>query len=134
MYIDSHAHLYMLVKEKNIDINSIFKDMLENEVSCVTNISGNQAESKFHTEHIVPAAEKNGISLYHSAGIHPHVSSGFSNKDIDWLNEISPFIDAVGEVGMDLHYNFSPEKSQESVLLKMIDISIELKKPLIVHG
>ncbi len=133
-FIDSHAHLFMLVKEKGITLDEIFSEMKENRVLSLLNVSGSKNESFFFKNEVLPAAEKMGVKVYHSCGIHPHSASKYVEDDLKWLREESPFMDAVGEVGLDLHYNFSPPKKQEEVLLKMLEASLELSKPVIIHG
>jgi TatD DNase family protein len=134
MYIDSHTHLYMLVKKKGLTLDDIFSEMKQNGVNSVLNISGERSESEFHLEEAVPFADKHGVKLYHSAGIHPHEASDLTDDTVLWLKEISPFTDAVGEIGLDFHYNFSPPETQLSALRKMMETGIELRKPLIIHG
>ncbi len=134
MYIDSHAHLYMLSKEKKISLEDIFCEMKKNNVGALINISGNEKEALFHDKEVVPAALKAGVDTLHSAGIHPHTASLFTDNDIRWLKKSCEKHSAVGEIGIDTHYNFSPPQTQEKVLLKMVELGIELQKPLIIHG
>jgi TatD DNase family protein len=134
MFIDSHAHIFMLVKEKGASLEDIFNEMIDNQLTSLLNVSGNQEESAFFINELLPFAKEKNLNLFHACGIHPHSSSSFSPDHIDWLKENSLYIDAIGEVGLDLHYNFSPPETQEYVLLKMMDVALELEKPLIIHG
>jgi len=132
MFIDSHAHLSMLLKEKNVPIEDILAELKQNNVKTVLNISGNSEEFE-HALSLRDIFKENDIDLFHAAGIHPHEAQDAS-KDYLWIRKNASKIIAIGEVGLDFHYNFSPEKEQEDVFRNMIKLSIELKKPLIVHG
>jgi len=132
MFIDSHAHLSMLIKEKNVSIDDILDELKEKSVKTVLNISGDSEELE-HALGLNNIFKDNGIALFHAAGIHPHEAQN-APENYDWIRRYSSNIIAIGEVGLDFHYNFSPEKEQENVFRNMIELSIELGKPLIIHG
>ena len=133
MFIDSHAHLYMTVTEKGISLDQIIAEMKENGVFAVTDICGTIEEFDFSMS-IKNKFENAGIKLFTAAGIHPHESARFIDSDTGWIAENADSIIAVGEVGLDFHYDFSPRDIQEKTLRKMAALSIEIKKPLIIHG
>lgn len=132
MFIDSHAHLSMLIHKRDIRSDLIITELKEKSVLSVLNISGNNEELQ-HALSLNKSFDSAQIKLFHAAGIHPHEAEK-SSEDYTWIRKNSSEIVAIGEVGLDFHYNFSPAKEQEKILRNMIDLSIELKKPLIVHG
>lgn len=132
MFVDSHAHISMLIKERNVPEDQIINELKQNNVISVLNISGERSEIN-HALKIADEFEKNGISFFHAAGVHPHEAENASS-DHSWIRENSGKLLAVGEVGLDFHYDFSPRKDQEKVFRNMIELSIELGKPLIIHG
>lgn len=132
MFIDSHAHLSMLINERDVSKNQIIKELLANQVETVLNISGESGEIDHALKIEQDFTDKN-IRFFHAAGVHPHEAQNASD-DYTWIRENSQKIVAVGEVGLDFHYDFSPRKDQEKVFRNMIELSIELQKPLIVHG
>jgi TatD DNase family protein len=73
--------------------------------------------------------------VYFSAGIHCHNALEFT-KNALW--EISNLLDnpkgiAVGEVGLDYHYDFSPRDVQMRVLENFLELAITKNKPMILH-
>ena len=132
MFIDSHAHLSMLINERDVPSDFIITELKEKMVLSILNISGNDKELQ-HALSLRKHFESNGIKLFHAAGVHPHEAEKAS-EDYTWIRKNPSEILAIGEVGLDFHYNFSPEKEQEKVFRSMIELSIELQKPLIIHG
>jgi len=132
MYIDTHCHLPMLINEKSVLLDSIIDEMNENAVKSAFNILSSRSESEFYLEHIKSKNIKSPL-FFNVAGIHPHEAESY-DEDISWIYEIKDEIIAIGESGMDLYYEFSSEKKQVELFLKMIELSIELDKPLIIHG
>lgn len=133
MYIDSHAHLFMLVNEKGIQLSDIISEMKTHGVLAMTNICGNEKELDF-SKSIVSEFKKEGIQLFSAAGFHPHEAESSIDSEVKWITENEGHILAVGEVGLDFHYDFSPRETQRKMLRKMIDISLDVQKPLIIHG
>jgi TatD DNase family protein len=71
-----------------------------------------------------------------AAGIHPHQSK---NSTASMLNQISDLgrskrIKAVGEIGLDYHYNYSPPEKQKEVFRSQLRLAQELALPVIVHS
>jgi len=122
----------MLIKERDISPDLIITELKEKSVLTVLNMSGNDKELQ-HALTLNESFESNGIKLFHAAGIHPHEAEKASD-DYTWIRNSSSKILAIGEVGLDFHYDFSPEKDQEKVFRSMIELSIELEKPIIIHG
>ena len=80
------------------------------------------------------AAQNPGF-VFATAGIHPHDAAGFlPARDIPRLRELlrDPAV-AVGECGLDYHYDNSPRESQRAAFSAQIAIAAEIKKPLVVH-
>jgi len=123
----------MTIRERGIPVSTIIDELVKNSVSTVVDICGTADELEFSVslEDMFISA---GIKLFHAAGIHPHESARIIDSDINWIKQNSDLIIAIGEVGMDFHYDFSPRDIQEKMLRKMIVLSIEIKKPLIIHG
>lgn len=73
--------------------------------------------------------------LYASAGVHPHNASEWTNGTAAHLARAlgHPRCVAVGEIGLDYHYDFSPRDVQKRVFAEQIDIAIAHQKPILVH-
>ena len=70
-----------------------------------------------------------------TAGIHPHDAARATEADFADLRRMCGDRDvtAVGECGLDFHYDRSPRDAQRSVFLRQIRLARELGKPLVVH-
>jgi len=74
------------------------------------------------------------VKIFRSAGLHPHEAQHWSPEIEKTVHtQLSQDAVAVGETGLDYHYNFSTPDQQKAVLEKHIDWSCEFQKPLILH-
>ncbi|MCA1826392.1 MAG: TatD family hydrolase [Myxococcales bacterium] len=70
-----------------------------------------------------------------TAGIHPHDAARATEKDFGELERMcaDSSVVAVGECGLDFHYDRSPREAQGEVFVRQIRLAKTLKKPLVVH-
>jgi TatD DNase family protein len=68
-----------------------------------------------------------------AVGVHPHLAS--SAGDLAWLREMArgPEVVAVGECGLDYHYDFSPRPVQRDVFARQLELAAEIGLPVIIH-
>ncbi|MGH9460571.1 MAG: TatD family hydrolase, partial [Vicinamibacteria bacterium] len=73
--------------------------------------------------------------LLTAIGCHPHDAKGFGSEAEELLRELSqrPRLVAIGEVGLDYHYNWSPPETQRDVFRRQIRVARSLGLPLIIH-
>lgn len=73
--------------------------------------------------------------LAHSAGVHPHDASGFdASRDIEALREfMKRGAVAIGECGLDYHYDNSPRLEQRRAFAEQLALAREVGRPAIVH-
>lgn len=69
------------------------------------------------------------------AGVHPHAADKF---DADILNMTvacanHPATVAIGEIGLDYHYDFSKRENQRDVFRRQINLAHELRMPVVLH-
>ncbi len=74
-------------------------------------------------------------NIYAAAGIHPHEASNATDADFD---TIASFLSddkcvALGEIGLDYHYDFSPRDVQKTVFERQLCMASELSMPVIIH-
>ena len=90
--------------------------------------------------------------IYSSIGIHPHDAKDFTeetyNKIKNWAAEyrirdytlhatrytLIPKVVAIGETGLDYHYDNSPREIQRKVFRKQLELAGELGLPVIIHS
>ncbi|HET9343367.1 MAG TPA: TatD family hydrolase [Candidatus Eremiobacteraceae bacterium] len=68
-----------------------------------------------------------------AVGVHPHLAS--SAGDMSWLPALArgARVVAIGECGLDYHYDFSPRDVQREVFARQLELAGELSKPTIIH-
>jgi TatD DNase family protein len=74
-------------------------------------------------------------NVWATIGVHPHDASKADAHTFDELRALSkhPKVVAIGEIGLDYHYDFSPRERQSEVFLEQLRIAREAGKPVIVH-
>ncbi len=74
-------------------------------------------------------------NVFATVGVHPHDAASAGEDVLDELARLArhPRVVAVGEVGLDYHYDHSPREVQQRVFRRMIALARELRKPIVVH-
>ena len=74
-------------------------------------------------------------AFYATVGIHPHDAAKASPGDFERLAELvlHPKVVALGEIGLDYHYDFSPRETQTAVFIQQMEIAAAAKKPIVIH-
>ncbi len=74
-------------------------------------------------------------NLYAAVGIHPHYAKSVTAQSIAALKQIALHekIVAIGETGLDFHYNFSVRTDQQRLFVEHLNIARELNLPVIIH-
>ena len=74
-----------------------------------------------------------------SIGVHPHAAGKFASDPEEAAREVSGAIDAqplsraIGEIGLDYHYDFAPREVQQQVFREQIRLAHRLKRPIVIH-
>jgi hydrolase, TatD family len=71
------------------------------------------------------------ISL--AAGTHPHDAAAFGTRPIEALEKELSTLCAIGEIGLDYHYNHAPKEVQLAVLESYLRFAESVNKPVIIH-
>lgn len=73
--------------------------------------------------------------IYGAFGMHPHYASFMDNDGMDKLRQYLALDKAValGEIGLDYHYDLSPRDVQRMWFDKQLSLAEELKKPVVLH-
>ena len=68
-------------------------------------------------------------------GIHPHHASQADASSFDALRDLArePRVAALGEIGLDYHYDFSPRDHQRAALAAQLEMAVDLELPVVIH-
>lgn len=74
--------------------------------------------------------------IYASVGWHPVDAIDMTEEDLIWLEELAthPKVVALGEMGLDYHWDKSPKDIQKEVFRKQIALAKRVKLPIIIHN
>lgn len=129
MFIDTHAHL--------------FYPNFEGEVDQVIERANNAGVNYIIVPGTDLATSKKAINLaeqyesvYAAIGVHPHDTKEWQPEFIDILEKLSqhPKVVAIGEIGLDYYYDFSPKESQIEAFKAQLDLAVKVDLPIIVHN
>ena len=125
---DSHAHYDD--KKFDCDRDEILSSLPLKGVCAVLNCASDINSAKMSIE----LAEKYPY-IYAAVGIHPHEADTFNSNTINELKELAkhPKVAAIGEIGLDYHYDFSPREIQREALKAQIKLAKELLLPVVLH-
>ncbi len=74
-----------------------------------------------------------------AVGVHPHAAHEFADAPERAAEMVrrqidrTPFARAVGEIGLDYHYDFSPREVQQAVFRAQIRVALALDHPVVIH-
>ena len=73
--------------------------------------------------------------FYATVGVHPHDAAKSTSETFSRLRELlaHPKVLALGEIGLDYHYDFSPRDVQRSVFVRQLEIACDTGKPIVIH-
>jgi len=124
--IDTHAHLDGAEFAADLD------EVVSRAVSAgvATMVSAGQDEA---TSRATLALAIRFSQVRPAVGVHPHLAS--SAGDLAWLRDMvrAPEVVAVGECGLDYHYDFSPRPVQRDVFARQLELASEVGLPVIMH-
>jgi len=73
--------------------------------------------------------------MYATIGVHPHEAAKADENSFARLRELAshPKVLAIGEIGLDYHYDFSPRDVQRRVFDAQLQIAADARKPIVIH-
>jgi len=73
--------------------------------------------------------------IYATIGVHPHDASKATAETYKRLTELTahPKVVAIGEMGLDFHYDHSPRDVQRDVFVEQMRIARDARKPIVIH-
>jgi TatD DNase family protein len=131
--IDSHCHL----------ADDAFKDDLDAVVaraqaagltSALCILSADEPDEVARA----PLVKRAWPAVEFAAAVHPHRAKPYADRPADAAAATRAAADAaravaLGEIGLDYHYDFSPRDVQREVFAAQIALALELDKPVVIH-
>ena len=129
MLFDSHAHL-----DDNRfagDLDSVLRRAREAGVKHIVTV-GTGLESCASA--IALADVRKGF-IFAAVGIHPHDADEVDGAALERLADMAaiPGVVAVGETGLDYHYENSPREAQKKLFISHIRLALEADLPIVIH-
>ena len=130
MMVDSHCHLDG--KAFDSDRDEVIQRALDTGVERMLAIG--TGEGPPDLEAAIRLADKYDVFLA-TVGVHPHEAAKYDDSTSVRLRELlrHPKVVALGEIGLDYHYDFSPRDTQKRVFIEQMAIAREAGKPIIIH-
>ena len=125
--VDTHCHIYESYYD---NIDEIIQRSIDNGVDMLI-VNGCNLESNMEVLNLV----KKYDIVYGALGIQPEELDDFNEESlkfiVDHINDDK--IVAVGEIGLDFHYD-TERKKQIELFKKQLSIASEYNKPVIIHS
>ncbi|MBQ6265709.1 MAG: TatD family hydrolase [Clostridia bacterium] len=125
---DSHAHYDD--KAFDEDRTELFTSLPQNGIAAVVNCASDLESSRTSL-----FLAENYSFIYAACGMHPHEAQ---KAPADFIEILKGFLEkekcvAVGEIGLDYHYDFSPHDIQLEVFEKQLILANEFDMPVVIH-
>lgn len=127
--IDTHAHLNDDNFNDNLD--AVIQRAREASVQRII-VCGYDLESSYKAVEIAEKYE----GIYATVGVQPHDAKSYNAASALILAELSKNnkVLAIGEIGLDFHYDFSPRPAQYKAFEDQITLAEQLRLPIVVHS
>jgi TatD DNase family protein len=128
--VDSHCHIDG--KPFESDREAVIARARAAGVETIVVIGG--AHHPEELERAIRLAETHPF-VYAAVGVHPHEAAKAVEASYAALIALTahPKVVAVGEIGLDYHYNFSPPEVQREVFVRQLGIAREASKLIVIH-
>lgn len=130
MLFDSHAHINEASYSPE-ERAELIKTIEASPVDYVADIGYDLASSKLAVDH---AAKYPWI--YAVVGCHPHDAKSMDDMELAMYKGLArkKKVVAIGEIGLDFHYDHSPRDTQREWFRRQIRLASELKMPIVIHS
>jgi len=128
--IDSHCHLDD--QQFDSDQDDVIKRAFDAGVEFMMTIGSSAGPEDLESGIRLADAHP---EVYVALGVHPHDASKANPQTFRRLEESlrHPKVIAVGEIGLDYYYDFSPREQQKSVFLEQLRVASDARKPVVIH-
>ena len=128
-FIDSHAHL----ADPAFDVDRDDVIARARQTGAVAMVCIGESVASARRAALIAAAYP--AFCYHTAGVHPHDAAEFNApRDLADIRElVQAGAVAIGECGLDYHYDHSPRELQRAAFSAQLALARELDRPVVVH-
>ena len=128
--IDSHCHLDDSVFDADRD--AVIQRALEAGVELMVAIGTGKGPPDLEAGMRVADANPQFLA---TVGVHPHDAAKAAPDTWKRLEELlaHPKVIAIGEIGLDYHYDFSPRDVQRDVFVQQMQLAAAHRKPIVIH-
>ncbi|WP_078556456.1 TatD family hydrolase [Bacillus alkalicellulosilyticus] len=129
MLFDTHVHLN--AHQYKEDVNEVIKRAKNEGISTMVVVGFDEETIKG----ALSLAEEHEF-IYAAVGWHPVDAIDFNETHLTWLEELSnhPKVVALGEMGLDYHWDKSPREVQKEVFRQQIRLARKVQLPIIIHN
>jgi len=126
---DTHAHLTS--PELLAHLDDVIGRCRMAGVARIITVGTNLADAREALE----IAKRYPRTVYVAAGVHPHEADKVQDGDLEALGSLwdDPAVVAVGEIGLDYHYDLSDRRTQREVFRRQLEMAHPRNKPLAIH-
>jgi TatD DNase family protein len=125
------SHLHLTAERFATDVDAVISRARSAGVTQFVTIASNPSDAR-----AALALARRHEGLYCTAGLHPHEASDFDDATADELAGLlrEPEFVAVGEAGLDFHYDHAPRPAQHAAFEAQLDLAEEANLPIVVHS
>ncbi len=129
MLIDTHAHLFYPNFED--DLEEVIQRAEEAGIDFIL-VPATDLQS---AEKVIKLTEQYDM-IYGAVGIHPQETKEWNSSLVEEIESLAGHnkIVAIGEIGLDYYYDYSPKEKQIEAFKSQIDLALKLDLPIIVHN
>ncbi len=129
MFIDTHAHLFYPNFAEDLD--EVISRAKKNDIDFIL-VPATDIKT---SEQVIDLTEKYEM-VYGAVGVHPHDTKDWNSSFIPKIEKLAKNkkIVAIGEIGLDYYYDFSPKEKQIEAFKSQIDLALKLDLPVIIHN
>jgi len=130
LLLDSHAHLDH--SDFDADRDAVIMRARAAGLQYLLSIGGGDGPD--HMDEALSIAKRYEW-IYATVGVHPHEARQAEDRHFDMLRSAvgDPKVVAIGEIGLDYHYDHSPRDVQKRVLIRQLELAREVKLPIVIH-
>ena len=130
MLFDSHAHINNNTYTQE-EREALIREIEASDLSYVMDIGFDIISSRLAVEH-----SRKLPWCYAAVGVHPHDAKTMSEEILDEIEKLTQNekVKAIGEIGLDFHYDRSERDVQEYWFRKQIRLANKLHIPIVIHS